>query len=323
VLDQPGVDVDVLVIDDASTDGSAQVAAALAAADGRVTLAMHARNQGHIATFNQGLSRATGDYVVLLSADDSLTPGSLRRATALMEANPEVGFVYGCAVAFDDDTTPAPPRTRERAWAIWDGDDWIADRCREGTNSVRSPTVVMRRSVARSVGDYRAELPHSGDLEMWLRAAAAARVGVVMGADQANYRQHSASMSRAQFVGRLVDLQERRRAFDSFFARHDDRGAIEVWRPAAYRAMSREAVLVAVMMFDQGQGGDPAVAGLLELARELEPRVTSFWPWKVLANVLEPSARAPRARRAELRALQTTRELATRLAWHRWRWCGV
>src|SRR5947209_515437 len=88
VLDQPGVDVEAIVIDDASTDESAEVVRGLAAADPRVRAILHRRNAGHIATYNEGLEQATGDYVVLLSADDALTPGSLARATALLETHP-------------------------------------------------------------------------------------------------------------------------------------------------------------------------------------------------------------------------------------------
>src|SRR5690348_14990448 len=94
VLDQPGVDVEAIVIDDASTDESSEVVRALAASDPRVRAILHRRNCGHIATYNEGLEQATGDYVVLLSADDALPVGSLARATALLETHPSVGLVY-------------------------------------------------------------------------------------------------------------------------------------------------------------------------------------------------------------------------------------
>ena len=54
VLGQP-VDVRVLIIDDASTDDTPEVAAALAAEDARVEFRRHAVNRGHIATYNEGL----------------------------------------------------------------------------------------------------------------------------------------------------------------------------------------------------------------------------------------------------------------------------
>ena len=98
-LNQPGVEVEAIVVDDASPDGSGEVAERLSAADSRVRLIRHPRNKGHIATYNDGLEAARGDYLVLLSADDLLAPGSLARAAALLEANPEVGFAYGRAVS--------------------------------------------------------------------------------------------------------------------------------------------------------------------------------------------------------------------------------
>ena len=67
------------------------------AADPRVEYRRNAQNLGLIATANAGLAWADGDYVVLLSADDLLVPGALPRATTIMEANPNVGMVYGHA----------------------------------------------------------------------------------------------------------------------------------------------------------------------------------------------------------------------------------
>ena len=90
VLSQEGVDVDVLIVDDYSSDGSAEVASSLAAGDERVRVIVHGQNVGHIATYNEGLASVAGDYVVLLSADDMLTPGALAGATSLMEARPNV-----------------------------------------------------------------------------------------------------------------------------------------------------------------------------------------------------------------------------------------
>src|SRR4051794_13884437 len=91
VLSQDGVDVEVLVIDDASPDGSAEAARALGR-DPRVQVSCHAENRGHIATYNEGLAWARGDYLLLLSADDCLTPGALTRAATLMDAHPAVGL---------------------------------------------------------------------------------------------------------------------------------------------------------------------------------------------------------------------------------------
>src|SRR5438874_544607 len=109
VLGQEGVNVRVLIIDDASPDGSGEAAEELARRDGRVEVRRHAVNQGHIATYNEGLDWAGGDYLLLLSADDLLAPGALGRAARALDAHPEVGLTYGRQVAF---TSEAPPAAR-------------------------------------------------------------------------------------------------------------------------------------------------------------------------------------------------------------------
>ena len=74
--DQPGVDVRVLIIDDASPDDSADVARSIASSGPPGRGLGPPDNKGHIATYNEGLLEwADGDYTVLLSADDRLTPG--------------------------------------------------------------------------------------------------------------------------------------------------------------------------------------------------------------------------------------------------------
>lgn len=216
VLSQEGVAVEVVVIDDASTDDSADVARALARADDRVSVIVHEQNRGHIRTYNEGLSTATTDYLVLLSADDMLAPGALGRATRVMEQNPNVGLVYGRPENFVD----APPEAgRRRAGrTIWPGRRWIGHQFRRGLGIIFSPEAVVRTSVHREAGWYRETLPHSGDLEMWLRIADLADVARVRGPAQAYRRVHAASMMQTSFAAPVADLEERVRAYESFLS---------------------------------------------------------------------------------------------------------
>src|SRR5258708_13414070 len=73
--DQRGVDVRVLIIDDASPDDSAEVARKISAREPRVEGAVHPVNRGNIATYNEGLLEwAPADYCLLISAHHPLTP---------------------------------------------------------------------------------------------------------------------------------------------------------------------------------------------------------------------------------------------------------
>ena len=252
VLTQQGVAVKALVIDDVSTDDSADVAARLCAGDDRIEFRRHRKNAGLIATANEGLEWADGDYVVLLSADDLLVAGALARATTVMESHPNVGLVYGRPLLAPEDRLLPTPSGRWRATTIWRGHDWIRLRCRTAHNAMSSPEVVVRNSVQRAVGGYDPDCYHTSDLNLWLRIAAVSDVAYIRGVPQAIYRVLSASMSRTQ-GSPLVDLVDRRIAFDSLRA-HCGSGLPdgEALVMRARRALARQALWRASRTIDHG-----------------------------------------------------------------------
>ena len=220
VLTQQGVDVEVLVIDDCSSDDTPSVGAALAA-DPRVTFRRHEHNIGHLSTYNEGLEWANADYTVLLSADDLLTPGALVRAASVMDQYPSVGMVYGRALRFESHSDLPTPREGAARPQVWRGADWIERRCRGANSTVASPEVTVRTSCYKELGGYRLDLPHSGDLEMWLRIAGACRHRVPAAAST---RPSTGCTRRAcpatTFGSALADIRERKAAFDVLFDEH-------------------------------------------------------------------------------------------------------
>lgn len=78
-LDQKGVVIEVIIVDDASTDGTADVAAQLAADDPRVRVLLGASNRGSAVARNIGAAAACGTWIAVLDADDAYRPGRLRR----------------------------------------------------------------------------------------------------------------------------------------------------------------------------------------------------------------------------------------------------
>ncbi|MBF9233909.1 glycosyltransferase [Microvirga alba] len=223
---QPGIDLEIIIVDDKSTDDSLDIANAIACGDSRVKIIRHLTNKGAITTYNDGLQAATGEFVALLSADDLLTPGALTRAATLLVAESSVGMVYGNAIRFGSELPTA--RTSGTEWIIWSGVDWLRARCRSGYNVISSPEVVMRTSTLRAIGGYRLDLPHAGDFEMWLRAAAVSDIGFLIGVDQAYYRDHAVNMNKQVFKsgtahGKLIDLRQRWQSFEAVFsgAGHD------------------------------------------------------------------------------------------------------
>ncbi|MGA2009966.1 MAG: glycosyltransferase family A protein [Solirubrobacteraceae bacterium] len=321
VLGQPGVDVDAIVVDDASPDGSADVVRELAAADDRIHAILHEANRGHIATYNEGLEQATGDYVVLLSADDALTPGSLARATALMEAHPSVGLVYGHPLTFVDTLPPSP--TSVRSWTVWSGEEWIEVRCRKGENTIMNPEVVLRTSVQHAIGGYDPQLPHSGDFEMWLRAAAVADVGRVNGPGQGYYRIHDKSMQRTVYAGHVADLEGRLDAFRKVLVGPDAR----LRRGTELFAMARQGLALSALgyarlAYEHGRAELEPVDEYLAFAERVWPEARGSRQWSAVAR-----RAALGATRLEHGIVWKSRRVVTdledRMRWRQWRRTGI
>jgi glycosyltransferase involved in cell wall biosynthesis len=253
VLRQEGVEVRVLILDDASPDDTPAVAAALVREDSRVEYRRHAVNQGHIATYNEGLLEWTsGDYCLLLSADDRLIPGALGRATRVMDTHPQVVLVYGRSVDVRDDK-PVPPVLAPIAAevTILTGRQFLELTCRTGQNQVSCPTAVVRTSVQKRVGGYSEELPHAGDMEMWLRLALQGQV-CNLNMWQAYYRKHSGNMSTYYMEYAFRDIQQRFDAFEYVFRAHRDTIPDHVQLQSEYRsALSQMAFWGAQHAFEQ------------------------------------------------------------------------
>ncbi|WP_454295835.1 glycosyltransferase [Salana multivorans] len=211
-LDQPGVMVDVTVVDDASQDGSAELADAISREDSRVKVVRHRENLGHLATANEALALAGGEFVVKLDADDLLAPGSLVRSASLLVRRPDVGFVYGEVCDFVDAAPPLAGDRRATSWTVWSGEEWLRAVLRRAHNVIAQPEVMMRRSALRVVGGYDLRLPWAEDYHLWLRLARRGSVGRVNGCVQGYYRVHSESFQRSAKDVRLSDLRARRDA---------------------------------------------------------------------------------------------------------------
>jgi glycosyltransferase involved in cell wall biosynthesis len=253
LADQEGVDVRVLIIDDASPDDSAEVARKIAARDPRVNVIAHTTNKGNIATFNEGLLEwADGDYCLLMSADDQLTPGALQRARDLLDAHLSVGFVYGHSLWVMDGVPLPTARTRVRSWSVRSGQRWLEHRFRQAENPIAAPTIVVRTSLQRRVGGYDPQLPKAADMEMYMRLAAHADVGFIRGVDQAYYRVHGQNMSNG--LSALMSLRQRRSVFEVALDRYGERlPDAKRLSDIVHRKLGQEALWAAGRSYDWGR----------------------------------------------------------------------
>jgi len=278
VLNQNGPSVRVLIIDDASPDETRTIGPKLAERDQRVTYRRHIENQGHIATYNEGIAWVAADYLLLLSADDYLLPCALERSVALMDRYPGMAFVFGNALRMDEHGAKTPIRTikTKADHRLLAGRDFI--RLSRASNLVPTPTAVVRSSFQRRVGGYRLELPHSGDQEMWLRLAANGSVGMI-NSYQAVYRRHTSNMSLDYMTNSfLPEIRQRKAALDYFFADYSHLVSDSaVLRKRSYRSLSRSALGLASSAFGDGQTAIAENLSTFALAMDPGVRFSSSW----------------------------------------------
>ena len=273
VLAQGVADLRILIIDDASPDGSGAVAREIAARDPRIRAVVHDANRGHIATYNEGIAWAEARYMLLLSADDMLAPGALKRAIEVMEENSSVVLTYGgwTEVGPRDDVSVL------KAFADA-GDDWylhsgaalIEKTCRTAINPVVTVTAIQRTAAQKTVGLYDPALTHSGDMEMWLRLGTIGDVAETR-AIQGLRGMHGEKMSLVATDLLLRDYLQRELAFTSFFARTGRAlaGADRLKR-LALRQLAEQAFWTGMAQYwrgDRAEGRD-----ILRFAVRLNPR---------------------------------------------------
>jgi Glycosyl transferase family 2 len=322
VLDQSIRNLRVLIVDDASSDDSLVVARRFAEADRRVSVISHPKNRGHIATYNEGLiDWANSEYSLLLSADDVLAPEALARAIAVLDANPSVGFLYGHAATWYDDQPKPHLRVKQTGTSIWQGHDWLRIMCRRGHCVTSTPTAIVRTSVQQAIGGYRTDLPHTADVEMWMRFAVHSDVAYIKGADQACYRIHGTNMTVQRIP--IIDLQQRKAAYDALFAEYGELVSDADWlHREANRKMAKEALWRACSAYHRRRMDITPVNELIDFARSTYPefeRLPEYWGlrWRQLIG---PDL-CPYLQPIMISAVH--RKARNWLWWRTWRWRGV
>jgi teichuronic acid biosynthesis glycosyltransferase TuaG len=164
VLDQTHADLELLVVDDASTDGTADIVAALADVDERVVLLRRAENGGAARARNTALERARGDYVAFLDSDDLWLPRKLERQLGFAAV---VGapLTYTSYYAIDAHTTLADAATQAHEHVI-DPPGVLDYRTMLEANYIGSPTAMYDR---RKLGTrLMPDLRKRQDYALWL-----------------------------------------------------------------------------------------------------------------------------------------------------------
>ena len=179
ILAQTYPHTEVLVMDDASTDGTAAV---LESYRDRVRVIRQPQNRGQFGNVNDGIALALGKYIAVYHADDVYMPTIVEREVEFLEKYPEAGAVFAKIIFIDPGgrefgrLTLPPELRRSRPFSfpvIFNG------LLKYKNHFLMCPTAMVRASVYGDVGVYRQDLRTSGDLEMWVRIARKYPVGIL------------------------------------------------------------------------------------------------------------------------------------------------
>lgn len=185
---------EVIVVDDASTDGSADLVRQRFGDVSRVRVIEHARNSGNVGgPRNTGIAAASGEFIVTLDSDDMLDPEYVETLMPAIAERPNVGVVYAGVQTHLNDTGQ---RVVHNDWPIPFDWQWMS-RVRPGVANNCIPTAsLFRRGMWERAGGYDAGRSCAEDAEFWMRG-----LGTGFEAIKATprplfiYRRHGPSMS--------------------------------------------------------------------------------------------------------------------------------
>lgn len=230
--------LEVIVVDDGSTDGTAALvreqfpaAACLSKVNGRVARAR-----------NHGIDHARGEWIAFLDADDVWLPEKIARQMAAVRDRPEVGLCFtDCTVFLNEPrkvlhraSTAITPKPGGGAAALFED------------NFITTSTVMVRRSVLDAVGQFSPEFHGPEDFDLWLRIAERFSIAYI---DEplALYRRHTESLTALIRTQNYID--QHRKICARALSRRPD-----IYRPLIGRAHARFAVNVAYRMMNRSDG---------------------------------------------------------------------
>ncbi|HEX8844379.1 MAG TPA: glycosyltransferase [Pyrinomonadaceae bacterium] len=154
-------DLEIIVVDDGSTDDTPRVMKELAGDDLRY---IRQENAGPAAARNRGIRESSGEWIAFLDADDLWMPEKLAVQMDELQKHPDASFSY-------TDTRVRFPDGTERDVKCEPAGNNLLLKLLTG-NQFSTPTVVVRRQCFLKVGQFEAELRTGEDWDMWLRLAA-------------------------------------------------------------------------------------------------------------------------------------------------------
>jgi glycosyltransferase involved in cell wall biosynthesis len=191
---EPGIDAEIIVVDDGSTDDTMVVVSSISAGDARIRV-LSGEHKGVSSARNIGVRAASGQYITFLDSDDICPPGRIARQAQRLAGRPDAAAVIGETLLFEELTKDLQPAPGTRYLQIF---------------TVMLHCALFHRDVFDRLGLFDETLSFSEDFDFFLRLAEAEMPLVVETEIASLYRRHPGSMTTdtaALRAGILAALQ--------------------------------------------------------------------------------------------------------------------
>lgn len=162
IQSQTSLDIEIVVIDDCSSDGTKELIHKLQSQDQRIRYIRHPVNKGLAAARNTGLSSSCGDYIAFMDDDDEwIDPEKLKKQKAILDSDSTIGLVYTGIREFSSenaflDVSDLQPKN-------------IQETILKGNGFIYSPTVMMRTAAITRIGNFDEKLGKGVDSDIYRR----------------------------------------------------------------------------------------------------------------------------------------------------------
>jgi glycosyltransferase involved in cell wall biosynthesis len=248
VLEQEFADYELVICDNASTDGTPELC--LGYKDSRIRYVRFNEKTDQAGNFNRCLDQVNGEYFTLLHADDLFLPRFLADRVRRLHSHPDAGFVFGAVKIIDANGQVTETKGR-----------WAGDRIFDVGEALESllfgcivspPSLMVRSSCVDKAGKFQTNLTWGHDWEWVLRLASC--FGAIYGSEPlAAYRVHDDS-GTAEVLSTAKNGHQERKILEDTFARlalTDSKW--QHLRPAAFKALSRRHMYFAECGLLDGQ----------------------------------------------------------------------
>ncbi|NMG64674.1 glycosyltransferase [Azoarcus indigens] len=217
VLAQTYQDFEVVIVDNASSDSSAELLTELAKQSEKIHVFHNARNLGLAGNLNRCAELARGQFIKYLCVDDLLLPDCLALLVQGLQAHPEAVLACGGRISITDEGKAFGLRHYAAQDGVVPG-NMVMSRCLYSRNYIGEPTAVLFRKPDMQFG-FREELPQLMDMELWLRMLQTGSL-LNIAAPVCSIRFHAGQMTLKNIrSGALV--QDNVRVFTEFSNRTD------------------------------------------------------------------------------------------------------